>query len=315
VTDPAGVRTESAAAACLVIEDDTFVVEIEALGARIRSICHRASGRELLLSTTWSTPPEDDDQYWMRRFANGWNVLIPHAGEPYVVDDVAHPYHGEAARRVWTLSRLDRCIEAEVALTSVPILLTRSVRLESKRLVVEQRVSNLSDKLVRFAWVEHPVLDGALLSGSRAAVFGDVQVPLRDAGTTFDSTSVPEGTCEVPIPQTRSTLRLTWDPAMLPHAHVWQERNGAIGRPWFGEVNGVGIEPASHPSGRPPIGLGPLELAPRAAIQSEVVFTVQSDAASAEPAAGTLRRTDATPQREHSSLSNRLSAVRLAEET
>jgi hypothetical protein len=277
-----------------VIENDTFVVEIEALGARIRTISHRVSGRELLLSTTWSTPPEDDDQYWMRRFANGWNVLIPHAGEPYLVDDVAHPYHGEAARRVWTLSRRDRCIEAEVALTTVPILLTRSVRLESNRLVVEQHVSNLSDELVRFAWVEHPVLDGALLTGSAAAVFGNVEVPLRDAGTTFDSTSVPGGSCEVPIPQLRSALRLTWDPAMLPHAHVWQERNGTIGHPWFGEVNGVGIEPASHPSGRPPIGLGPVELAPTATTHVEVVFTVHSDVASTDASAATPRRTDAT---------------------
>lgn len=267
----------------LSIDDESFAIQVEPLGARISSIRHRGTGRELLLSTAWCNPPADEGTRWMRRFANGWNVLIPHAGETYEVEGITHAYHGEAARRVWKVHRRVGGIHAEIELTSVPLHLLRSVRLLAGTVTVEQQVVNRSHKPVRFGWVEHPVLDGTLLSEAKAVVLGDAEVPLvQNAGTDFGSTASPWGLCEVDVPALRATLRLEWDPAVFPNVHVWQERRGTVGSPWFGEVDGVGIEPASHPSGRPPVGLGPLVLEPGAMLRGRVALSIIRN--TAEPA-------------------------------
>ncbi|BCW62889.1 hypothetical protein StoSoilB22_18620 [Arthrobacter sp. StoSoilB22] len=61
----------------------------------------------------------------------------------------------------------------------------------------------------------------------------------------------------VELPLLGEVLRLGWDAEVLPNAYVWQERRHSSGSPWYGRVDGVGIEPASHPSGHAPVGLGP----------------------------------------------------------
>jgi hypothetical protein len=241
------------------------------IGARICSLVHRATGAELLFGGGWvrHAAEEDEELEWHRRFATGWNVLIPHAGGARAVDGIEHPYHGEAARRLWNLTVGAAGIRAVVRLRSVPLTLRREVREQGGQLEIEQHIRNRSESPVRFGWVEHPVFDGALLNGAAGVRFGEYVVALaRPPATRFDRVAVQDGRCEVRIPRLGKSLRLTWDARLLPHAYVWQERRGTTGFPWFGGVDGIGIEPASHPSGPAPIGLGPLVLQPGASIAS-----------------------------------------------
>lgn len=262
------------------LSSDSLKVRVEDVGARISSIFHPQSGLELLAQADWTGAPEADadedrkEEKWLRRFASGWHVMIPHAGEPLVVDGVAHPFHGEAPRRRWSLTSDGAEIQATVDLESVPLRLTRITRLDVSTVSVRQEVKNLVDSPVRFGWVEHPVLDGQLLSGQElrfGATSNQRPTPIMPShGSGFSDIDGSGGRCVVALPLLRQTLELTWDASVLPHAYVWQERQHSSGSPWYGRVDGVGIEPASHPSGHPPVGLGPRILGPGRSLISTI---------------------------------------------
>lgn len=255
------------------IGNEVLTVRVEDVGARISSIFHRQSGFEVLAVADWTGSPEasaDEDrreESWSRRLASGWHVMIPHAGEPLVIDGIAHPFHGEAPRKLWSLESDGTGIQAKVDLKSVPLRLTRTTRVDASTVSVTQDVRNVSDAPVRFGWVEHPVLNGTLLNGQELR-FGATSnnrpttpvVPWQTSG--FSNIDGGDGRCVVALPLLRQTLELNWDASVLPHAYVWQERRRTSGSPWYGRVDGVGIEPASHPSGRAPVGLGPHILGP-----------------------------------------------------
>jgi hypothetical protein len=251
---------------------DVLKVRVEDVGARMSSVFHRQSGLELLALADWAGAPEADadedrkEEEWLRRFASGWHVMIPHAGEPLVVDGVAHLYHGEAPRRRWSLKSDGTDIQATVDLETVPLRLTRTTRVDGSTVSVRQEVVNLADAPVRFGWVEHPVLNGKVLSGQHLR-FGRTSnhrptVVMPSQGSGFSDIDGSDGRCVVALPLLSRTLELSWDASVLPHAYVWQERQHLSGSPWYGRVDGVGIEPASHPSGHPPVGLGPHILGP-----------------------------------------------------
>ncbi|TAP45827.1 hypothetical protein [Arthrobacter sp. S39] len=253
------------------LSSDALKVRVEDVGARISSIFHRQSGLELLALADWTGAPEADtdedrkEEQWLRRFASGWHVLIPHAGEPLVVDGVAHPFHGEAPRRHWSIKSDGTDIQATVDLESVPLRLIRTTRIDASTVSVRQEVKNLVDAPVRFGWVEHPVLNGEFLSGQElrfGAASNHRRPVMPSQASGFSDIDGSDGRCVVALPLLRQTLELSWDASVLPHAYVWQERQHMAGSPWYGRVDGVGIEPASHPSGHPPVGLGPHILAP-----------------------------------------------------
>ena len=252
------------------IEGDVFSAEIEETGARIRSVVHRRTDRELLHRASWgSAPPlprtEAAELGWLRRFADGWNVLVPHAGDARVLGGVRHPFHGEAARRRWSLSGTRGTCRASVRLRSAGLELHRTVSTESRQLVVEQEIMNASDRAESFSWVEHPVFDAALLGETGSIRVGSSAIaPAREGSVAFDDVAATAGVAEFDVPSLGGRLRLTWDRRVLPHAYVWQERRATAGFPWFLEADGFALEPASHPSGHPSEGLGPLRLEPGA---------------------------------------------------
>jgi hypothetical protein len=259
---------------------DALKVRVEDIGARISSIFHRQSGLELLALADWTGAPEADadedrkEEEWLRRFASGWHVMIPHAGEPLVVDGVAHPFHGEAPRRRWSLKSDGTDIQATVDLETVPLRLTRTTRVDASTVSVRQEVKNLVDAPVRFGWVEHPVMHGKFLSGQDLR-FGRTSnhrptVVVPSPGSGFSDIDGTDGRCVVALPLLCRTLELSWDASVLPHAYVCQERQHLSGSPWYGRVDGVGIEPASHPSGHPPVGLGPHVLGPGRSLISTI---------------------------------------------
>jgi hypothetical protein len=266
------------------LRSDVLNVRVEDVGARISSVFHRQSGLELLALPDWTDAPEADaeedreEEKWLRRLASGWHVMIPHAGEPLVVAGVAHPYHGEAPRRRWSLKSEGTVIQATVDLETVPLRLTRTTRVDASTVSVRQEVKNLADAPVRFGWVEHPVLNGKPLSGQELR-FGRTSnhrptpvLPSQRSG--FSDIDGSDGRCVVALPPICGTLELSWDASVLPHAYVWQERQHLAGSPWYGRVDGVGIEPASHPSGHPPVGLGPHLLGPGRSLISTICLAL-----------------------------------------
>lgn len=253
-------------------------LRIDRLGARIRSIRHLPSSVELLAQDGAADPSAAPrtEIGWAQRFAGGWNVLLPHAGEERHVDGVHHEFHGEAARRNWTVERSEgTTFRASLVLRTVPFALVRTIALDDEALVVSQRVQNLSDAVHRFAWVEHPAFAGRLFDRVPSVTVGTTRIAVAAlGGSGFSSAPVDSGGIRIAVEPLGGVLELTWDPSVLPHAHVWQERRGSAKAPWFGRVDSVALEPASHPPGAPPAGLGPLVLHAGATVESSLTLRV-----------------------------------------
>ncbi|NQX10320.1 hypothetical protein HQQ80_01635 [Microbacteriaceae bacterium VKM Ac-2855] len=199
-------------------------------------------------------------------------MLLPHAGDARQIDGVEHEFHGEAARRVWRVERISAThLSAFLSLRTLPLELRRTVTINGDGLSVTQRIKNVSPVPQRFGWVEHPAFAGALLDGLDSIRLGEVPVALAGPGEgAFDSAAVSSGRIELTLMQPRLLLRLSWDPEVLPHAHLWQERRSVQGAPWFGRVDAIAVEPASHPSGPAEIGLGPLILSGSSVLESSL---------------------------------------------
>lgn len=266
----------------VLLDGPVMSVRMDALGARLSSIRHKATSREILSASDISVTSRArvrTEAEWLQRFASGWNVLIPHAGDARRVDGVDHEFHGEAPRRFWDVTRTEESLTATVRLRSAPFTLTRSVGFEGSGLVVRQRIVNETGERRRFAWVEHPVFDGAIFAGVDEITLGSGTVPVAVLGQgSFHSAPVASGRLSVPLVSAGLVLRLQWDPIVLPHCHIWQERRSEMGSPWFGRVDGIALEPASHGSGVAKVGLGPLELEPYGTIESSIRLEIAASA-------------------------------------
>lgn len=92
-------------------------------------------------------------------FVGGWFPMIPSAGLPGNLDGRATLLHGEACRLPWVLQQADDSeIVGTLRLLRSPIELTRSVRVESSRVVVSTRMRNAGSYREPYTYGEHPCL-------------------------------------------------------------------------------------------------------------------------------------------------------------
>ncbi|QJU55019.1 hypothetical protein SCB71_18335 [Herbiconiux sp. KACC 21604] len=270
----------------------TAVVEAE--GARIASLRLRATdpaasaapdpgaGRELLLVTPWSGTTDGawampvSSHEWHRRYPGGWHVLLPRSGDPVTIDGVEQPFHGEAAWRHWRLEAVENGCDATVDLRTVPLRLTRRIRLDGDTLSVTQEVTSFGAAAVDFGWVEHPAFDGALFDGATLALGEEApRAFVEPHATAFADLDAPVGACTVEAPAIARRLTLAWDAAVFPRLQLWQERRGSTGFPWWGSVDAIGIEPASQPFDFGGDRLGALTVAPGETLSSTLSLTVR----------------------------------------
>ncbi|MHA7984411.1 hypothetical protein ACX9R5_01280 [Rathayibacter sp. CAU 1779] len=271
-TAPATAPADAPEQDLLTIGSDALAVRVDPLGARIGSIVDRRTSTEFLLVTPWADEVWDpvplsqgSSVEWHRRYPGGWHTLVPHSGDERTVGGMEHPFHGEASWRTWRLVDADpsSCTH-EVVLRTVPLRVRRSVRIDGGTVRVTQTVTNLSPEAVSFTWTEHPALGPAVVGPrSRVTVCGEdvgVQFPRDEGGVGgFRSIHVAgAGDAEVTDPDTGAFARLTWDVALLPHLHVWQEHHATDGFPWWRTVNTIALEPASRPYWPEDDRLGPV---------------------------------------------------------
>jgi hypothetical protein len=269
MTDRAGATIRSA----------QLAVRVEDRGARIAAITHLPSGTEFLLRTPWAGERWDplpleqgSNAEWHRRYAGGWHTLLPHAGDERVLRGIAHPFHGEAAWRLWSRTGGDEgsCTH-RVLLRSAPLEVTRTVAVAADAVTVTQQVANLSAERVGFTWTEHPAFGAALIGPRSTVSMGGVGLgiafPGEEGGLAGFRTFEARGTGDALVsnPATGVSARLRWDTGLLPYLHVWQEHHASDGFPWWRAVSTIALEPASRPYGAAEgqqAALGPIELDP-----------------------------------------------------
>lgn len=271
-----------------VLRSGGLRVEVDAEGARIVSILHLRSGREILATTPWADAPPDrlvldgSSVEWHRRYPGGWHVLLPRAGDPPRGGDPRQPFHGEAAWRTWTMDADARSCRTRVQLRTVPLEITRRVIATDDALVVDTAVHNPTGARVHIGWAEHPAFDGSLFDGAHVHT-GDRRIAVPPSPSSgFDDLAGDAGRLIIDSPAAGLRLELEWDPERHPRVYVWRERRGSTGYPWWGQVDAVGLEPASDRYASPVDALGSVEVPAGATVSSRVRLRIADvDAATA----------------------------------
>jgi galactose mutarotase-like enzyme len=263
---------------------------VDTRGARISSVRHAATNSELLLRTPWADdemdgafPSSRSSEEWHRQYAGGWDTLVPHFGAARILDGVEHPYHGEAAWRVWQTSdqSAEHCVMT-VQLRTAPLALTRGIELRGDQVVVTQTVKNLSSDPFSFTWAEHPAFGSALVDSSTVVQIGGQDVDLvfpapgesHSAFRCVDTLGV--GTYSVTNRSSGLSVKMTWDAAIFPFVYAWQEHRATPRFPWWRMVDTFALEPASRPFDPEPDSLGPLVVEGFSEIKTMLTMSVRS---------------------------------------
>jgi hypothetical protein len=265
-------------------------------GADIVSFTDLRSGIDVLFQSPWGRrdlthlPPTSDSQLdWLARYCGGWQQLIPNAGEPRSVDGVLRGYHGEAAVVGWDVTSVDEgSATFSVRLTTAPLFLTRSVRVDGATLHVRDTIRNESPAPVEVMWVQHPAFGAPFideqcqLTSGACTIITDADAPGNllspDSVFPLDSAVDVEGApldlgalpgrdsrrsvfaalsdfetawFAIDSPTAGFGVRVEWDAQLFPHAWFWQECNASGGFPWFSRAYVVAVEPANVLPGRP----------------------------------------------------------------
>jgi hypothetical protein len=275
--------------------DKLEVTVLPGKGADIYAITDLGSGVDPLFTAPWGLQPPgatpragSDGTAFLENYEGGWQELFPNTNDPASYRGLSLPFHGEVASLPWSWSTAadgagETAVQFTVECHLVPFRLERTIRLlhGERRLVLDERVTNLSGDPAHFTWGHHCVLgpplvgDGAelhvpcqtvitgtepwedtarLVPGQRSnwptarCRDGNVadlsRVPGPKTGSHDDVflTGLYGGWAELANPSLGLGFRLDWDPAVFRWVISWQPFGGARAMPLRGAY-ALGIEP------------------------------------------------------------------------
>ena len=273
----------------LVLENEELRVTIlPDKGADIVGFAHKATGVDPLFRAPWglqpagSEPREGSDGHaFLENYGGGWQELFPNAGDPCTYGGEAIPFHGEVATVPWSCERRGDALTCTVRCRTVPLRLTRTMRLERTTLVLEESVANEGVEPAHFVWGHHCVVgppflekgcklrvsartietipemweDTARLAPAQRsgwpqarlrdggeADLGDVPGPEAESHDDVYLTDLAGGWASVENPRLGLGFRLTWDPDVFRWIVSWQPYGGARAMPLRGAY-ALGVEP------------------------------------------------------------------------
>jgi hypothetical protein len=145
-------------------------------GADIFEFSYESEGRsemiQFLMQTPWGLKPPSTQSPldFLENYEGGWQELFPNASEgcQYRGQDI--PFHGEVALLPWQFEILqddpnETALHLSVACKQTPFRLDRVLRLRrgESRLLIQEKVTNISDESCEFVWGHHIVLGGNFL--------------------------------------------------------------------------------------------------------------------------------------------------------
>jgi hypothetical protein len=252
-------------------------------GAEVLDLIDLRSGRQLLGRPPFGSDEpvagELDETTWTRSYRGGWQLLVPNAGNPCVVDGISHGFHGRASTEPWTVVDQD-ADSAKLSWQGHDLEVQRRFMLSGHSVTVKSEIS--AKRETSLVWVEHiglgiELLDPTVeieLPGGRAYEVSEQTGPTTppdNAGSwpevrLLDGTleradraiircprsrlvvvaELPEGRIAVHNHDRGQGIEVTWDTQWLPHAWMWHEVR-STGDMWRGITETLVIEPASVP--------------------------------------------------------------------
>jgi hypothetical protein len=275
--------------------DALSVTVLPGKGADIYELTDLATGVDPLFKAPWGlqppgAPPREgsDGAAFLENYEGSWQELFPNTNDACRYGDAQVPFHGEVAALPWSVSvEADDGQEIAVRLwvdcRLLPLRLERLMRLRrgARELVLDERVTNLSQEAVPFVWGHHCVLGpplvaaGAELRAPAATIITPPQawedtarlvpgqrsawpmarlraggetdlsrLPGPEAGSHDDVylTGLAAGYVQVDNHALGLGFRLDWDPGVFGWIIAWQPFGGARAMPLRGAY-GLGVEP------------------------------------------------------------------------
>jgi len=259
------------------------------LGGTILDVVHLPSGLSALGRVPWVpdlTPPAGvpmSEADWLPHYTGGWPILFPNGGEACVIDGVAHGFHGEGSLAVWSAVHAGEGLTLTCDFRTVPVRMTRQLRLEGASLVVTTEA--LASAPCAVIWGEHVTLGGDLLAAPFHIACGPAvlradpdydpagnpvfpgatgvwpHLPGRHGGTV-DLSRPAEGWAalaylsgfdrpEVTVARDDGRLAATvaWEGGVFDCLWLWVELAATTAPPWSGQARLLGVEPCSTPAG------------------------------------------------------------------
>jgi hypothetical protein len=230
---------------------------------------------------------------FMDFYPGGWQEVFPNAGPETVYKGANLGQHGEIALQPWDVrvaeDRPGRiAVEFSVETMRTPFRLSRRMALTSGSAILslEERVTNLGEEVLHYAWGHHPALgapfleEGCVLElpdcsvaqtayakglnrrfaaevsgrfpylpmkdGSRGRVD---RIPGKDARSedVFQFHGFAEGRCALRNPKRGMAFVMRWPVDIFPYLWCWQVCGGSFGYPYYGRTYTVAVEPFNCP--------------------------------------------------------------------
>lgn len=235
------------------------------------------------LKTPAAQPPVD----FLENYEGGWQELFPNANDGCQYRGRDIPFHGEVALLPWNykpVADTATSLRLSVECAQTPFRLEREMFLPAAepRLVIRERVTNLSPDSVEFVWGHHLTLGGDFLEDGCVldipasdvytpnVLFEPLTARLEPAqsghwpfartrqGGLADLSRIPgpqshshddvilgglrRGFYRVVNPRLKLSFSLEWDAGVFPWLMFWQPYGGADMPPLTG-IYGAGLEP------------------------------------------------------------------------
>lgn len=270
----------------VVLQNGTLSAVITpGMGGTVTSLRHLPSGAEVLARPPWQAQggplPQGaaDEAAWLSRWAGGWPVMFPNAGDACMDGEVRHGFHGEGSVAPWEIGWDGAALILRRRFAAVPVTMTRRFALEGARLELQETVQ--ADAACRVIWGQHVTLGGDLLAGpvrvetgarslrACAAYDPPANPLLPGAAGLWPHLPGKRGKVDLSMPSEGKALlaclgefagapwarlarvdgslalRLDWTADPWPLAWFWVETGGTPEAPWNGAARMIGIEPCS----------------------------------------------------------------------
>ena len=274
----------------VVLQNDRLRVEIlPELGGKLSSLSLAGTGGEFLQAPLKPYAERTATEPFDGADGSGWDECLPSIGPCRLTygegrqAEIAD--HGDVWRLAWTVDEAtDTVLRMHVELASLPLLFTRTLRLDGPELQLDYAVHNHGDVPVPCGWSVHPLFaiepyDRILLPPSVQQVTAQASADgrLGAAGSTHpwpvsanardgqpldlslagsqddgvgDKLVIPspsEGWCAIERKTLRTRLTLHYDPQAMPYLGLWICYGGWPSDPKAKKGYTVALEPCNLP--------------------------------------------------------------------
>jgi hypothetical protein len=197
-------------------------------GGEVLDLIDLRSGRQLLGRPPFASDQprsgELDETTWTRAYRGGWQLLVPNAGNPCVVDGNPHGFHGRASTDRWGIAE---CAESAATLVweGHDLQVTRAFSLAGDAVTVRSTITAQAS-------TEFLHADRAILTAPRSRLLAVADLPA--------------GRLEVHNRDRGQGIEIAWDVSWLPHLWMWHEVRTS-GGPWRELTEMLVVEPACVP--------------------------------------------------------------------